>query len=50
MTTRYAVKGSTTLQFAVAFGVSAGKREVKIAEWEWPALPPVLPRTILNLK
>ena len=34
------VKGTATPQFGIAFGVSAGRHEVKIAEWEWPAVPP----------
>lgn len=38
------VKGMATPQFGIAFGVSAGKHDVKIAEWEWPAMPPVPPR------
>ncbi len=41
-------KGTATPQFAIAFGVSAGKHEVKIAEWEWPAMPPVPARTALT--
>jgi len=32
-------KGTTTPQFSIAFGVSAGKHTVKIAEWEWPSMP-----------
>ena len=40
-------KGTPTPQFAIALGVSAGKHEVKIAEWEWPAMPPALPRKAL---
>jgi hypothetical protein len=32
-------KGTTTPQFSIAFGVSAGKHTIKIAEWEWPAMP-----------
>jgi hypothetical protein len=43
-------KGTTTPQFAVAFGVSAGPHEVKIAEWEWPAMPPVPRRAELASK
>ena len=34
------VKGTATPQFGIAFGVSAGRHEVRIAEWEWPAVPP----------
>ncbi len=41
-------KGMATPQFSVAFGVSAGPHEVKIDEWEWPALPPALPRAALQ--
>jgi hypothetical protein len=43
-------KGTATPQFSIAMGVSAGKHEVKIAEWTWPALPPVPARTSLSLK
>ncbi|MBM4035500.1 MAG: hypothetical protein FJ291_27475 [Planctomycetes bacterium] len=43
-------KGTAAPQLAVAFGVSAGKHEVKIAEWEWAAMPPAPPRAALNLK
>jgi hypothetical protein len=43
-------KGTETPQFAIAFGVSAGKHEVKIAEREWPALPAPPPRAALSLK
>jgi hypothetical protein len=32
-------KGAATPQFGLAFGVSAGRHAVRIAEWEWPALP-----------
>ena len=32
-------KGTTTPQFSLAIGVSAGAHEVKIGEWEWPAMP-----------
>ena len=43
-------KGTKTPQFGIAFGVSAGKHAVKIAEWEWPALPPAPARATLNLE
>jgi hypothetical protein len=43
-------KGQKTPQFSIAMGVSAGKHEVKIAEWTWPALPPSPARTTLSLK
>ncbi|HUS48065.1 MAG TPA: hypothetical protein VM098_08095 [Phycisphaerae bacterium] len=43
-------KGAAAPQFAVAFGVSAGKHEVKLAEWEWPAMPPTPARAALTLK
>jgi hypothetical protein len=43
-------KGTATPQFSIAMGVSAGKHEVKIAEWTWPALPPSPARTSLSLK
>ncbi len=43
-------KGQKTPQFSIAMGVSAGKHEVKIAEWTWPALPPVPARSTLALK
>jgi hypothetical protein len=42
-------KGSATPQFGIAFGVSAGKHAVKIAEWEWPAMPAPPPRASLFL-
>ena len=32
-------KGTTTPQFSLAFGVSAGAHDVKISEWEWPTMP-----------
>jgi len=38
-------KGTTTPQFSIAMGVSAGPHEIKISEWEWPAMPPAPPRT-----
>lgn len=41
------VKGTTTPQFSVAFGVSAGPHEVKISEWEWPVMPLVPARAAL---
>jgi hypothetical protein len=43
-------KHTKTPQFAIAFGVSAGKHTVKIAEWTWPALPTPPARAALNLK
>jgi len=43
-------KGTAAPQFGVAFGVSAGKHEVKLAEWEWPAMPPSPARAALTLK
>jgi hypothetical protein len=43
-------KGSETPQFGLAFGVSAGKHEVKITEWEWPAMPTPPARATLTLK
>lgn len=43
-------KGSKTPQFGLAFGVSAGKHEVKISEWEWPAIPTPPIRASLNIK
>jgi hypothetical protein len=33
------IKGTASPQFSIAFGVSAGRHEVKITEWEWPAMP-----------
>ena len=42
------VKGTKTPQFGIAFGVSAGKHDVKVAEWEWPAMPPAPPRQSLR--
>ena len=42
------VKGTKTPQFGIAFGVSAGKHDVKVAEWEWPAVPPAPPRQSLR--
>ena len=43
-------KGTAAPQFAIAFGVSAGQHAVKIAEWEWPALPPAPPRVELRVE
>jgi hypothetical protein len=43
-------KGTATPQFGLAFGVSAGKHTVKIAEWEWPALPPAPARADVTVK
>ncbi len=43
-------KGSAAPQFGIAFGVSAGPHAVKIAEWEWPALPTPPPRTEVRLQ
>jgi hypothetical protein len=43
-------RGTTTPQFGIAFGVSAGKHAVKIAEWEWPAVPPAPARASLSLE
>jgi hypothetical protein len=44
------VKGTATPQFSLAFGVSAGKHEVKVAEWEWPAMPTPPARAELTIK
>lgn len=41
-------KGTASPQFGIAFGVSAGKHDVKVAEWEWPAVPPTPPRQSLR--
>ncbi len=41
-------KGTKTPQFGIAFGVSAGKHEVKISEWEWAGMPPVPARLALK--
>jgi hypothetical protein len=43
-------KGMATPQFSLAIGVSAGKHAVKIAEWEWPAMPTPPARTALTLE
>ncbi len=43
------VKGTATPQLGLAFGVSAGKHTVKIAEWEWPAMPPAPARAEVSL-
>jgi hypothetical protein len=43
-------KGAATPQFGLAFGVSAGKRTVKIGEWAWPAMPTPPARATLTLK
>ena len=43
-------KGTTAPQLGIAFGVSAGKHEVKIAEWEWPAMPTASARTVLTIR
>ena len=37
-------------ELAIAFGVSAGKHEVKIAEWEWAAMPPSPARAEASLE
>jgi hypothetical protein len=42
------VKGTKTPQFGIALGVSAGPHTVKIAEWEWPAMPPAPARAMLT--
>jgi hypothetical protein len=44
------VKGTSSPQFAIAMGLSAGHHTVKISEWEWPALPEAPVRTELPLK
>jgi hypothetical protein len=41
------VKGTASPQFAIAIGVSAGPHAVRIGEWQWPAMPPVPPRTVI---
>jgi hypothetical protein len=41
-------KGTATPQFGIAFGVSGGKHDVKVSEWEWPAVPPTPPRQSLR--
>jgi hypothetical protein len=43
-------KGQKTPQFSLAFGVSAGARQVQIGEWTWPAMPPVPARAALPAK
>ena len=43
-------KGTATPQFSLAFGVSAGKHEIKVAEWEWPAMPTPPARAELTIK
>jgi len=43
-------KGTTAPQFSLAIGVSAGVHEVKISEWDWPAMPPAPVRAALTLK
>lgn len=43
-------KGTATPQFGIAFGVSAGKHAVKLAEWEWPAMPTPPARAEVSLK
>jgi hypothetical protein len=42
------VKGTAAPQFAIAMGVSEGPHEIKINEWEWPALPPAPARAALT--
>ena len=37
-------KGTTTPQYAFAFGVTAGKHTVDVSEWTYPALPPAVER------
>jgi hypothetical protein len=43
-------KGTAAPQFGIALGVSAGKHEVRIGEWEWPAMPQAPARATLTLK
>ena len=44
------VKGTKAPQFAVAMGVSAGPHEVRVGEWEWPAMPPAPARATLAIE
>jgi hypothetical protein len=41
-------KGTPTPQFAIGFGVTAGPHTVAIAEWSYPALPPVPTRAAVE--
>ena len=43
-------KGTATPQFSLAIGVSGGAHEIKISEWEWPALPPPPARAMLSAR
>ena len=41
-------EGETLVQFGLAFGVSAGRHQIAISEWTWPAMPPELARRTLE--
>jgi hypothetical protein len=40
-------RGRDEPQFGFAAGVESGKQELKVVEWQWPALPPVPARAAL---
>ena len=40
--------GRDTPQFSVAFGVTAGKHTIEVAEWTFPSLPPSIPRKVIE--
>jgi hypothetical protein len=40
-------RGRNEPQFGLAAGVESGKQELKVVEWQWPALPPVPVRAAL---
>jgi len=40
-------RGRDEPQFGLAAGVESGKQELKVVEWQWPALPPVPARAAL---
>lgn len=42
-------KGTDKPQFSVGFGVTAGKHQIEISEWTYPALPPEPPRKSIGL-
>ena len=44
------VRGTASPQFAIAFGVTPGPHEVKIGEWQWPAMPAPMPRAVVTTK
>ena len=41
-------KGTPTPQLALAFGVTAGKHQVEITEWQYPELPPAPAQALIH--